>query len=345
MQIAVIGGGVSGVSSAIQILEYLKSTGNPVAVTVLSEAFSPNTTGDGSAGLWGPYLLGGTPTERVHRWSKHMHDFLEQIWLSDDAGEAGVCLIPCLRLTTTAMDNEVFWKDIVYGCRQLTQRQLDELNVGRANKYTQGMHFITYTSEPVKLLPYLMKRFQANGGKIVQQKVENLQEFIAKSNYDVIINCTGLGSRECVQDVGMFPVRGQVTRIKANWLYCALLDESDVGNYIIPNCESVVLGGTHQENDNNTQVCPNDKKFIINGCRKIVPGLEHAQHLFDWVGLRPGRDTLRLEAEKGGNKIVIHNYGHGGSGVTLAWGCAEDVLELLKNELQARHLNVPKSKL
>lgn len=65
MRIAVIGGGVSGISSAVQILEYLKFTGSPVEVTVLSEAFSPNTTGDGSAGLWGPYLLGGTPTARV----------------------------------------------------------------------------------------------------------------------------------------------------------------------------------------------------------------------------------------------------------------------------------------
>nr|XP_036231003.1 D-aspartate oxidase [Bactrocera oleae] len=336
MRIAVIGGGVSGITSAVQILEYLKSIGSAVKVTVLSEAFSPNTTGDGSAGLWGPYLLGGTPTARVHRWSKHMHDFLEQIWLSEDAGEAGVCLIPCLRVTTTTMDNNVFWKDIVYGCRRLTQKQLNELNIGRTKKYTDGIHFITYTSEPIKLLPYLMKRFQANGGKIVQQKIVNLEEFITNCDYDAIINCSGLGSRECVKDNGMFPVRGQVSRVKANWLYYALLDESDDGNYIIPNCETVVLGGTHQVDDSNTKVCPNDKAFIVNGCRKILPSLEHAQQLYDWVGLRPGRDALRLEAEQGGKKIVIHNYGHGGSGVTLAWGCAEDVLQLLKNELLAR---------
>ncbi|XP_011180438.2 D-aspartate oxidase-like [Zeugodacus cucurbitae] len=343
MRIAVIGGGVNGISSAVQILEYLKSTGSPADVTVLSEAFSPNTTGDGSAGLWGPFLLSGTPTARVHRWSKHMHDFLAQIWLSEDAGEAGVCLLPCLGLTTTNMDTDVFWKDIVYGCRRLTQKQLDQLNVGRAKKYTEGIHYITYTSEPAKLLPYLMKRFQANGGKIVQQKITNLEEFITNSEYEVIINCTGLGSRECVKDNGMFPIRGQVSRVKANWLYYAFMDESDDGNYIIPNYESVVLGGTHQKNDYNTKVCPNDKAFIVNGCRDMLPSLENAQHLSDWVGLRPGRDALRLEAEKGGKKIIIHNYGHGGAGVTLAWGCAKEVLELLKHELEAR--NFVKSKL
>ncbi|XP_028895278.2 D-aspartate oxidase [Zeugodacus cucurbitae] len=344
MRIAVIGGGVSGISSAVQILEYLKSTGSPADVTVLSEALTPNTTGDGSAGLWAPYLLSGTPKARVHRWSKQMYDFLKQIWLSEDAGEAGVCLLPFLWLTTTTTTmHDVLWKDIAYSCRRLTQKELDGLNKGKERKYTDGIEFITYTSEPTKLLPYLMKRFQANGGKIVQQKIANLEDFITSSEYDVIINCTGLGSRECVKDNGMFSIRGQVSRVKANWLYHGLIDESDDGNYIIPNCESVILGGTHQENDYNTKVCPNDKAFIINGCQKIVPGLENAQHLYDWVGLRPGRDSLRLEAEKGGKKIVIHNYGHGGSGVTLAWGCADEVLELLKHELQAR--NFLKSKL
>lgn len=93
--------------------------------------------------------------------------------------------------------------------------------------------------------------------------------------------------------------------------------------------ESVVLGGTHQEGDYNKRVCEVDKRFIIDGCRRMVPGLVNTQHLFDWVGLRPGRVQLRLEAERQGNKLLIHNYGHGGSGVTLAWGCADDVLDLL----------------
>lgn len=64
--------------------------------------------------------------------------------------------------------------------------------------------------------------------------------------------------------------------------------------------DTVVLGGTHQENDYNTKPTPEDKKFIMEGCQKIVPGLKHAEHLRDWVGLRPGRTELRLEAEEHG---------------------------------------------
>jgi D-amino-acid oxidase len=44
------------------------------------------------------------------------------------------------------------------------------------------------------------------------------------------------------------------------------------------------------------------------------------------VGLRPVRPSVRLEAEAlGGGRRLLHNYGHGGAGVTLSWGCALDV--------------------
>ena len=37
----------------------------------------------------------------------------------------------------------------------------------------------------------------------------------------------------------------------------------------------------------------------------------------DWVGLRPFRPSVRLERERLGGRSVVHNYGHGGSGITV----------------------------
>lgn len=79
-----------------------------------------------------------------------------------------------------------------------------------------------------------------------------------------------------------------------------------------------------------------------------------AEIVCDWVGLRPGRTTLRLELEhmkllapaagsSGGAGVgreaampVVHNYGHGGAGLTLAWGCAGDASALLAGALDVR---------
>jgi D-amino-acid oxidase len=52
------------------------------------------------------------------------------------------------------------------------------------------------------------------------------------------------------------------------------------------------------------------------------------------VGLRPGRPEIRLEREDGPIPR-IHNYGHGGSGITLSWGCAEETLRLVQEALGA----------
>jgi len=42
-------------------------------------------------------------------------------------------------------------------------------------------------------------------------------------------------------------------------------------------------------------------------------------------GLRPARPRIRVEREG----RIVHNYGHGGAGYTLGWGCAEEVAALV----------------
>jgi len=51
------------------------------------------------------------------------------------------------------------------------------------------------------------------------------------------------------------------------------------------------------------------------------------------AGLRPHRTgTYRLETETFDKKFVVHNYGHGGAGITMSWGCAQSVLKLLSDQ-------------
>lgn len=178
------------------------------------------------------------PNCQLHsKWSKSMHDYLKEIWLSDEAGEAGICLIPVVRLT---VDDKNSWKDVVYGCQPLTKRQMDNLNEGRARKFTKGQFFMTFTSEPLKLIPFLTKTFLKNGGKLVKRRIQSLKDFSQSSEYDVIVNCTGLGSKTIAGDSKMHALRGQVARVKADWLYCVFMDEADDGNYIIPKYVSYI---------------------------------------------------------------------------------------------------------
>jgi D-amino-acid oxidase len=68
----------------------------------------------------------------------------------------------------------------------------------------------------------------------------------------------------------------------------------------------------------------------------MVPALRSAEVLGHRVGLRPARPSVRLESvphADGSPGGVVHCYGHGGAGVTLAWGCADDVVTLVREAL------------
>lgn len=157
-----------------------------------------------------------------------------------------------------------------------------------------------------------------------------------------MINCTGVESHTLVSDNKVQPIRGQVFRVIAPWIKHAVI----AGNhYILPNSDTVVLGGTKQVGDWNTEVNADDSKDIIDGCCAIYPSLRAAQVVREWVGLRPGREEVRIEAEIiTSNSLrdklhVVHNYGHGGSGVTLFWGCAQEVLALVNDIISRSTVN------
>lgn len=262
----------------------------------------------------------------IRKWSKVSHDFFLKLWKDGLAEEAGISMIPCYRLSSDPQGQELpCWHDVVFGFRILSKDELKRLSIEHQRNYTAGNHFITFCCEPTKFLPYLMRRFIKAGGKFEMRKIDNINDI---DNCDLIVNCTGLGSREMANDTEMKAIRGQIARVKAPWIYDVIMHEDDDGNYIIPNIDHVILGGTHQVDDYNLKVSAVDSAFIINGCKGIYPSMKHAVIKKEFVGLRPGRTSVRLEIERRANKCpIIHNVGHGGCGVTLCWGCGDDVLE------------------
>lgn len=171
------------------------------------------------------------------------------------------------------------------------------------------------------------------------RKVRSLEEL--SHTYDIIVNCSGLGSKSLVGDDKMYPVRGQVLKMEAPWLKNFILVE-DGKTYIYPGIHSVTVGGTRQEEDWRLQADEGDREAMLARCSRLEPSLCKAKVLNEWVGLRPGRKSLRVERElvqlQGRMMPVVHNYGHGGLGVGLAWGTSLDALGLVKQCLHDMHL-------
>ena len=140
------------------------------------------------------------------------------------------------------------------------------------------------------------------------------------------MNCAGLGARLLGGDASVVPVSGQVVYVEQfgldRWWLDATTPEGPT--YVIPRSRDVVVGGTDVEGDWNRTPSPAVAEGILARGARLVPQLAGARVIRHKVGLRPVRPEVRLEREG----RVVHCYGHGGSGVTLSWGCADEVVEL-----------------
>jgi D-amino-acid oxidase len=194
--------------------------------------------------------------------------------------------------------------------------------------FTAGWHYTAPVVTMPLYLEYLRSRYEKLGGVI---SVEPLTSLTAVADAPVVVNCTGIGARDLVPDPAVVPVRGQVVVVENPGIDEFYIDHTLDGDdyvYIFPHGDVVLLGGTAQEGDWDRQPRQDIAERIMRDCSAVHSRLRGARVVAERVGLRPCRPEVRLEAEAlPGGRTLWHNYGHGGAGVTLSWGCAREITE------------------
>jgi D-amino-acid oxidase len=315
MKILVLGCGVSGLSSAI----LLQEAGHDVAIW--ARELPPRTTSNLAAAVWYPYKA--YPRQRVLAWSSRSFEVFR-----DMAGRAdtGVTMIEALELLEVPAPDP-WWRGCVHEFRHA---RAGELRPG----YVDGWVFEVPRVEMPLYMDYLMQRFRDADGSVEQRDLRALDE--ALDACPVVVNCTGLGARELACDPALYPIRGQIVRVSKPTLERVLLYEGERSTYVIPRSADCILGGTAEDNDYSLVPDPATAEDIRTRCALLAPETRGADVLEHLVGSRPGRPAVRLEAERpSAAQLLIHDYGHGGAGVTLSWGCAEEVVKLV-------HANAPR---
>jgi D-amino-acid oxidase len=316
----VVGAGVAGLTTAISLSEA------GLSVRIVTARLGAGTTSAAAGAVWGPVRCG--PPDRTYRWAATGLKVLSA--LTDDPS-AGVRLVSGREVTASPASPPP-WLDLV-----------PEMRVLDASELPDGMVSGWRYTAPVVTMPvyldYLRARFEALGGTIAFSPVTSLAALDgpvdapvgALVDAPVVVNCTGMGARELAGDSSVYPVRGQVVVVENPGIEEFYIDHTMHGSdyvYIFPHNSVVLLGGTAQEGawDETPQSFISER--IVADCSRVDPRLRGARVVAERVGLRPCRDEVRLESEPlPGGRTLWHNYGHGGAGVTLSWGCAAEITD------------------
>ncbi|MFJ7986446.1 FAD-dependent oxidoreductase [Streptomyces sp. NPDC096351] len=309
-RVVVVGAGVAGLTTAVVLAEAGAS------VHVIAEQV-PGVTSLAAGAMWGPYLV--EPKDKVDRWGQRSLEIFRE--LAEDPA-TGVRLTGGIEASRTA-DAPPDWATALPGFRPCER---SELPAG----FSVGYRFTVPLIDMPTYLDYLLRRLDAAGGTVERRRLASLAD---AGPAPVIVNCTGLGAQELVPDPDLRAIRGQHVVVTNPGLTEFFSEDTGLSPELLcfyPHGDTAVLGGTAIDGEGDLNTDDKAAAGILARCAEVEPRLAEARVLEHRIGARPTRATVRVEAERRvDGTVVLHNYGHGGAGVTLSWGCAEEAANLL----------------
>lgn len=349
--VVIVGAGVIGLSCAMRLQE----AGARVAVVTADE---PETTTSWiAAAVWYPTHTEADP--RVLGWASRTFDeFVRQA----KQGVPGVTLRPT-RMLLRASTVTPWWAAAVPDFRSIPAAQIAAASTAAMSSSTDVLPSPTqsatqrtevaaeYTGEwrftvpAVEMGPYLhwqTEQITSAGGALLPRRLQRLTDVADLA--PITVNATGLAAGRLADDDAVHPIRGRIVVVTNPGITTSIRDEDNPAGmtYVHPRSRDIILGGTFEPGQTDLTPDPHASAAIVARCTALVPELAHAQMITQRAGLRPGRhggvrlglDPGALDARASDGHApragrLIHNYGHGGAGMTLSWGCADEVAALI----------------
>jgi D-amino-acid oxidase len=310
-RIAIIGAGVSGLTCGVVFAEHGYRT------AIFAKDVGQQTTSSVAAAVWFPYHV--EPAERVIPLALETYQVLLDLARFP---KSGVSIIESRQFLRTGEIEIPDW------ALPLGASVIPSEVEGSLESFKRGFSLRVPLMDTTIYLDYLTARFHETDGEIrANVRLEKLEDVDAK--FDIVINCAGIGARELVRDADLEPHRGQVAIVpKIEGLACAVVCDDAPLMYAIPRANDCVFGGTNDLSDNLAADSATTQR-IVGECTRVL-NIDKPRVLAERVGLRPFRKSgVRLERDRlVDGRTAIHNYGHGGAGFTLSWGCAREVLDI-----------------
>lgn len=356
-KILVIGAGISGLTTAICLIE------KGFSVVIVAEKFSPDIVSNVAGALWEwpPAACGkhGNPRslERSKAWC--MVSYGKFKTLQTEYGS---------ELTGIYLRKATFYFHDVLEALPEDLKKMNEL-AGKVDNFRRGLDIVPNTinltsQQGIKdayqlmapmvdtdvYMQWLFEKVKNMGCEIIQEKIalnliEHEQTLLDRFQCAAIVNCSGLGSIEIANDPSMYPLRGALVKVKdekglIDGAHCIAHKETSNSEqdivFIVPrgSKKTVILGGLVQIHQWGQSMSLSDPiiKRMYKGCLEFLPPLKSLpldEKDSVRTGLRPFTQT-NICVERVPATQIFYNYGHGGAGVTLSWGCAQETVDSIQ---------------
>lgn len=352
--ILVLGAGVIGLSSAIALAD------RGHRVRMIAKDRTPGTTSDRAGAKFTPF--GPSGAQREAGWVRESWRAFTRLAEDGSGGERhGVRMTRAIELAGDPRHTKPWWTSLTRDVRSWAVPP-DQGFAGAFEATVPHIDIALY-------MAWLEGQCVGRGVTIQSRALGSWRE-LAEERFDVVINCTGLGSRTLVPDALVRPMRGQMLRVTNTTglnfsivadrpaplsratgvppVYSPVPATRDIA-YIFTFPSHLILGGTFEPDVPEEATIAIDLDAIVERCRGLARLVGHEgwarlgeQRERTWAGIRPARlradtsdliEDIRLDlARLPDARPVIHNYGHGRAGITYSWGCAANVVELVEAE-------------
>lgn len=322
--VTVVGAGVVGLTSGIRLREA------DYEVTIIAEKRSPETTSDRAGAVFSPFRVNAHPD--MKEWTRRSYGIFEEM-AARIGPDCGISMGMMREFFFSPLDGDPWWSSLVEGYARASSPP---------SPYSDEVRGIVPKMNMRRYMPWLENRFARElGGTIRIGRVATLDDLF-QAGAGIVVNCSGVGANMLAGDPSVISFRGQILRVRDQLGITDCFVEDGRGaitTYVFPFDDFMVLGGTFERGETAMETDDAAIRGIIVRCQAMLSacGVQNVDRLADnpiasLAGLRPCRvagashEAVRLEREDiGPDRIVIHNYGHGRAGVTMAWGCAEAV--------------------
>lgn len=256
-EVAVLGSGVAGLTTA-RILQRRGRT-----VTIYARDLPPDTTSNVAGAQWAPYSVFDEASPRFRSRFRRAtrlayrryQDFVGRgygvDWVDNYYVGQGPADLPAFMREMDDVFPDV--EEVPAGAHPFGDRSATRVR--------------TMFVEPHRFLPALMADVRRAGGRIVVRELQDRRE-VAGLPERVVVNCTGLGSRELFGDDELVPVKGQLTVLAPQPEVDYLLLGGD-GLYMFPRSDGILLGGTFQRGEWSLEPDPDETERIVRGHMRL----------------------------------------------------------------------------